>query len=44
MLKRINWSTVFTGFAWLISLAGVVVLLSFINVKKQTVKCTDIKI
>ncbi|NII81375.1 MULTISPECIES: cell division protein FtsQ [unclassified Pedobacter] len=44
MLKRINWSTIFTGFAWLISLAGVVVLLSFINVKKQTVKCTDVKI
>nr|WP_276901923.1 cell division protein FtsQ [Pedobacter kyonggii] len=44
MLKRINWNAIFTGFAWLISLAGVVVLLSFINVKKQTVKCTDIKI
>ncbi|WP_231426285.1 cell division protein FtsQ [Pedobacter sp. Leaf250] len=44
MLKKINWSTIFTGFAWLISLAGVVVLLSFINVKKQTVKCTDVKI
>lgn len=44
MLKRINWSTIFTGFVWLISLAGVVVLLSFINVKKQTVKCTDVKI
>ncbi|SFA46774.1 cell division protein FtsQ [Pedobacter suwonensis] len=44
MLKRINWSTIFTGFAWLISLAGVVVLLSFINVKKQTVKCKDVKI
>jgi cell division protein FtsQ len=44
MLKRINWSTIFTGFAWLISLAGVVVLFSFINVKKQTVKCTDVKI
>lgn len=44
MLKRINWSIIFTGFAWLISFAGVVVLLSFINVKKQTVKCTDVKI
>lgn len=44
MLKRINWSAIFTGFVWLISLAGVVVLLSFINVKKQTVKCTDVKI
>jgi len=44
MLKRINWSAIFTGIAWLTSLAGVVVLLSFINVKKQTVKCTDVKI
>lgn len=44
MLKRINWSAIFTGFAWLVSLAGVVVLLGFINVKKQTVKCTNVKI
>ncbi|MCZ4221846.1 cell division protein FtsQ [Pedobacter rhodius] len=44
MLKRINWSAIFTGFAWLISLAGVVVLLSFISVKKQGVKCTEVKI
>jgi len=44
MLKRINWGAIFTCFAWLISLAGVVVLLSFINVKKQSVKCTEVKI
>lgn len=44
MLKKINWSALFTGFAWLISLAGLVVLLGFINVKKETVKCTDVKI
>lgn len=44
MLKRINWGAIFTGFAWIVSLAGVVVLLSFINVKKQTVKCTNVKI
>lgn len=44
MLKRLNWGAIFTGFAWLISLAGVVVLLGFINVKKQSVKCTDVKI
>ncbi|WP_421944609.1 cell division protein FtsQ [Pedobacter sp.] len=44
MLNRINWSAIFTGFAWLVSLAGLVVLLSFINVKKQTVKCTNVKI
>lgn len=44
MFKRINWSAIFTSFAWLISLAGLVVLLGFINVKKQTVKCTNVKI
>lgn len=44
MLKGINWGRIFTGFAWLVSLAGLVVLLSFINVKKQTVKCTNVKI
>ncbi|MCZ4244669.1 cell division protein FtsQ [Pedobacter punctiformis] len=44
MLKRINWKAIYFGFAWLISLCGVVVLLSFINVKKQTVKCTNVKI
>ncbi|NTD95604.1 cell division protein FtsQ [Agrobacterium tumefaciens] len=44
MLKRFDWNAIFTGFAWLISLAGVVMLLSFINVKKQNVKCTDVKI
>ncbi|WP_231461971.1 cell division protein FtsQ/DivIB [Pedobacter sp. Leaf132] len=44
MFNRTNWSTIFTGFAWLVGLVGVVVLLSFINVKKQTVKCTNVKI
>lgn len=44
MLKKINFGAIFTGFAWLICLAGVVVLLSFINVKKQTVKCSNVKI
>ena len=44
MLKKINFGAIFTGFAWLLSLAGVVVLLSFINIKKQTVKCNNVKI
>lgn len=44
MLKRINWKAVFIGFAWIISLSGVVVLMSFINIKKQTVKCVNVKI
>jgi len=44
MLKRINWKAVFKGFAWLVCLAGVVVLMSFIEVKKQSVKCAKIEI
>ncbi|WP_235969757.1 cell division protein FtsQ/DivIB [Pedobacter planticolens] len=44
MLKRINWKAIFKGFAWLICLAGMVVLMSFIENKKHGVKCTNVKI
>lgn len=44
MLKNINWKAVFKGFAWLVCLAGVVVLMSFIEVKKKTVTCKEIEI
>lgn len=44
MLKRINWKAIFKGFAWLICLAGVVVLMGFIDAKKQSVKCSKIEI
>lgn len=44
MLKRINWKAIFKGFAWLVCLAGVVVLMSFIAVKKHEVKCKAIEI
>lgn len=44
MLKRINWKAIFKGFAWLVCLAGMVVLMSFINQKKQEVKCTKVEI
>ncbi|MFA6278041.1 MAG: cell division protein FtsQ [Pedobacter sp.] len=44
MLKRINWKVIFKGFAWLVCLAGVVVLMSFIEIKKHEVKCTNVKI
>ncbi len=44
MLKRINWGLLFYGFSWLISLSGLVVLMSFIDVKKQTLKCKDVKV
>lgn len=44
MLKRINWKAIFKGFAWLTCLAGIVVLMSFIDAKKQSVKCAKIEI
>lgn len=44
MLKGINWKVIFKGFAWLVCLAGVVVLMSFITIKKHGVKCTNVKI
>lgn len=44
MLKKINWTSVFKSFAWLVGLAGTVVLMSFIGMKKDLVKCTDVKI
>jgi cell division protein FtsQ len=44
MLKRINWKAIFKGFAWLTCLAGMVVLMSFIEIKKQTVKCAKVEI
>lgn len=44
MLKRINWTLVFKCFAWIICLSGMVVLMSFVGIKKQTVNCTNIRI
>jgi cell division protein FtsQ len=44
MFKRINWRSVFKGFAWIICLGGLVVLMSFISAKRHSVTCTDIKI
>jgi cell division protein FtsQ len=44
MLRRINWKAIAKGFAWTVCLSGIVVLLSFIEVKKQEVKCTNVKI
>ncbi|SFG92566.1 cell division protein FtsQ/DivIB [Pedobacter insulae] len=44
MLRRINWKAIAKGFAWAVCLSGVVVLLSFIGVKKQELKCTNVKI
>ena len=44
MFKRINWKFVFKCFAWVVCLVGIVTLMSFIEVKKHTVHCTNIKI
>ncbi len=44
MLRRINWKAIAKGFAWAVCLSGVIVLLSFIEVKKQDIKCTNVKI
>lgn len=44
MLKRINWKPVFKCFAWIICLAGLVVLMSFVDGKKKKLVCTNVKI
>jgi len=44
MFKRINWKSVFNYFAWIVCLGGIVTLMSFIEIKKHTVNCTNIKI
>jgi cell division protein FtsQ len=44
MLKRINWRPIFKCFAWIICLAGLVVLMSFVEGKKKKLVCTNVKI
>jgi cell division protein FtsQ len=44
MLKKINWKGVLFGFLWLISLSGLVLLMSFIEIKKGSQKCKDVKV
>lgn len=44
MLKRINWKGIFIGFAWLLSLSGLVLLMSFIEHKKADQQCTRIRV
>lgn len=44
MLKQINWKVIFYCFAWIMCLTGLVVLMSFIGVKKNSQKCTDLKV
>jgi len=44
MLKKIQWHMVFKTAAWVLSLAGVIVLMSFVETKRHTTKCTNVKI
>jgi len=44
MLKRVDWKSVFKCFAWIVCLGGIVTLMSFVNIKKRTVNCTNIRI
>lgn len=44
MDKKKVWRRILIGSAWVVSLAGVVVLMSFISQKKGEVTCTDVKI
>ena len=44
MLKNINWKGILSAFTWLVSLSGLVLLMSFIEVKKASQKCKDLKV
>ncbi|GAB2984540.1 cell division protein FtsQ/DivIB [Mucilaginibacter puniceus] len=44
MFKKPIWRHILIGFAWLISLGGLVTLMSFIEIKKAEVVCKDVKV
>ncbi len=44
MFKKRIWKHLLVGFAWVVSLGGLVVLMSFIEVKKSEVVCKDVKV
>ena len=44
MFKNINWQAVFIGFAWVFSLSSVIVLMSFIEIKKVESTCEKIEV
>lgn len=44
MLKKVNWKLVFTTFAWVLSLSGLVVLMGFIEIKKEETTCEKIQV
>lgn len=44
MLKKINWRLVFNAFAWVFCLSALVVLMGFIEVKKQENTCKNVQV
>lgn len=44
MFKKPIWRHILIGFAWLVSLGGLITLMSFIEIKKAEVVCKDVKI
>jgi cell division protein FtsQ len=44
MFKNINWRAIFVGFAWICSLGSVIVLMSFIEIKKVESTCEKIEV
>jgi cell division protein FtsQ len=44
MFKKPIWRIILISFIWLISLGGLVVLMSFIEIKKSEMVCKDVKI
>ena len=44
MFKKRIWKPLLISLAWLLSLGGLIVLMSFIEVKKREVLCTNVKI
>lgn len=43
-IQRINWKAVLFGFLWVISLSGLVLLMGFIEIKKDNAICKDVKV
>ncbi|WP_345948411.1 cell division protein FtsQ [Mucilaginibacter sp. PAMB04274] len=44
MWNRIPWKRIGIMFSWLISITGLIVLMSFISIKKSAVVCTGVKV
>ena len=44
MLKRINWRAVFITIIWIISLGGLITLMSFIEIKKAEQTCRKVQV